>query len=121
MWMFFLLCSYRKFIEANGFFLFEFQAKILLMKLSVIFLLLYTIFFSSGLYAQAQTHEKITQAVEQRNYALAADELENLRKSDVKIYEANNYDYLLARVAEKKAITPRRWRIIKLSLTEIRF
>lgn len=42
------------------------------------------------------------QAIEQRNYALATDELENLRKSDEKIFELNNYDYLLARTAEKK-------------------
>ncbi|MBA2735367.1 MAG: tetratricopeptide repeat protein, partial [Pyrinomonadaceae bacterium] len=72
------------------------------MKLFKVFPLLFTFFFLSNFYASAQTREKITQAVEQRNYALAVSELENLRKSDQKIFEINNYDYLLARMAEKK-------------------
>jgi len=72
------------------------------MKLFKVFPLLFTVFFLSNFYASAQTREKITQAVEQRNYALAVSELENLRKSDQKIFEINNYDYLLARMAEKK-------------------
>ena len=72
------------------------------MKLSRIFLSLSIILISGNFYASAQTREKIMQAVEQRNYALAVSELENLRKSDQKIFEINNYDYLLARMAEKK-------------------
>jgi soluble lytic murein transglycosylase len=70
------------------------------MKLSKISLLIFTIVFSGILHAQ--THEKIMRAVEQRNYPLAAAELDNLKKSDPKIFEVNNYDYLLARMAEKK-------------------
>ncbi|MGI8883172.1 MAG: tetratricopeptide repeat protein, partial [Pyrinomonadaceae bacterium] len=72
------------------------------MKFSKLFLLLFTIGFPLSFYAQTQTHDKITQAVGQRNYALAVGELENLRRSDAKVFEANNYDYLLARMAEKK-------------------
>jgi soluble lytic murein transglycosylase len=70
------------------------------MKLSAILLLLFTIFVSGA--ASGQAPEKIRQAVEQRNYADAFNELENLRKSDVKNFELNNYDYLLGRMAEKK-------------------
>ena len=72
------------------------------MKFSKLFLLLFTISFPLSFYAQTQTHDKITLAVRQRNYALAVGELENLRRSDAKVFEANNYDYLLARMAEKK-------------------
>src|SRR5215213_7272554 len=75
-----------------------------LMKISNAFYLILTAVFSASLFAQtpAETHQKIWQAVENRDYQSAASELETLKTSDKKIFELNNYDYLLARVAEKK-------------------
>jgi tetratricopeptide (TPR) repeat protein len=49
-----------------------------------------------------ETHRKIRQSVENRDYAAAENELKALQKSDKKLFEANNYDYLLARMAEKR-------------------
>ena len=72
------------------------------MKISnAFFLLLLT---AASLFAQtpSETHQKILQAVENRDYAAAAGELEALKKADRTLFEINNYDYLLARVAEKK-------------------
>ncbi len=43
----------------------------------------------------------IKNAVEKKDYQTAVNELQNLEKSDKKIFEINNYDYLLARMAEK--------------------
>ncbi len=59
---------------------------------------------NSFLFAQnpADTHRKIETAVESRDYQTAISELENLEKSDKKIFKLNNYDYLLARLAEKR-------------------
>lgn len=69
------------------------------------FILLFFIFSfcAVSLSAQtlAETAEKIRVAVENKNYQAAVGELEALKKSDRKVFEANNYDYLLARVAEK--------------------
>ncbi len=72
------------------------------MKFVKLSLFLSTIFLSLNFYVSAQMREKISQAVTQRNYALAVAELENLKTSDAKVFEINNYDYLLARMAEKK-------------------
>lgn len=49
-----------------------------------------------------ETHKKILDLVENRDYNAAISELQNLRQSDKKIFELNNYDYLLARLAEKQ-------------------
>lgn len=46
-------------------------------------------------------HSKIKSAVEKKDYQTAISELQNLEKSDKKTFELNNYDYLLARTAEK--------------------
>src|SRR5215204_1764104 len=75
-----------------------------LMKISNAFFLILLAAFSASLLAQtpAETHQKILQAVEDRDYQSAASELEALKKTDKKIFELNNYDYLLARIAEKK-------------------
>ena len=48
-----------------------------------------------------EANAQIRAAIENRNFAAAEGELENLRKSDRKAFEINNYDYLLARAAEK--------------------
>ena len=45
---------------------------------------------------------KIRQSLENRDYQTAIGELETLKKADKKMFELNNYDYLLARLAEKK-------------------
>jgi soluble lytic murein transglycosylase len=47
-------------------------------------------------------HTKISQLLENRDYQNAIIELNSLKKSDKKLIENNNYDYLLARLAEKK-------------------
>ena len=75
-----------------------------LMKLSSAFFLILTLFFSLNLFAQTpmETHRKILQTIENRDYAAAIGELETLKKADGKIFELNNYDYLLARIAEKQ-------------------
>lgn len=49
-----------------------------------------------------ETHQKILTAIENRDYSGAIGELQKLQKSDRKIFEINNYDYLLARLAQKK-------------------
>jgi soluble lytic murein transglycosylase len=49
-----------------------------------------------------EIHRKIKTATENREYQTAITELETLKKTDQRIYELNNYDYLLARLAEKQ-------------------
>ncbi|MEP6903166.1 MAG: hypothetical protein ABJA66_15565, partial [Actinomycetota bacterium] len=71
------------------------------MKLSNAFLLFALVLFSANLFAQTETPQKILQAVETRDYQTAINELETLKKADKKIFELNNYDYLLARLSEK--------------------
>jgi soluble lytic murein transglycosylase len=73
-----------------------------LMKLSNAFLLFFITLFSVDLFAQTETHQRIMQAVEARDYQTALNELDNLGKTDKKIFELNNYDYLTARLAEKQ-------------------
>ena len=74
------------------------------MKFSNAFFLLLTALFSVNLFAQnpSETHQKILRAVESRDYQTASSELETLKKTDKKIFEFNNYDYLLARISERK-------------------
>ena len=48
----------------------------------------------------ADVHRKILESVSSRDYSAAITELQDLKKSDPKAFETNNYDYLLARVAE---------------------
>ncbi len=59
---------------------------------------------SVSIFAQNFTeaaHQKIRRAVENRDYQTAISELQILEKADVKLFALNNYDYLLARTAEK--------------------
>lgn len=55
------------------------------------------------LYSQtpAETHKKIRTALDRGEYAAVIADLEGIAKRDRKMFEANNYDYLLARMAEK--------------------
>ena len=48
-----------------------------------------------------ETASKIRAAIENKDYQTAVAELEALEKTDRKVFRANNYDYLLARAAEK--------------------
>ncbi|HEV2914059.1 MAG TPA: tetratricopeptide repeat protein [Pyrinomonadaceae bacterium] len=62
--------------------------------------------FLLSLPLQAQTprerHEKIRAAVEGGDYATAIEELNQLRSREPSVFTLNNYDYLLARLAEKR-------------------
>lgn len=49
-----------------------------------------------------ENHSKIRYAVEQEGFADALHELKNLQKEKPKVFTANNYDYLLARLSEKQ-------------------
>ncbi len=49
----------------------------------------------------AETSQKIRSSIESRDYQTVLTALEALEKSDKKTYEANNYDYLSARMLEK--------------------
>jgi soluble lytic murein transglycosylase len=66
-------------------------------------LFLLTILFSFAVPAQSlpETHSKIRNAVENKDYQNAVVELQNLERADKKIFALNNYDYLLARMAER--------------------
>ncbi len=66
--------------------------------------LLFIAVFSFSAFAQTspETPQKIRRAVENKDYQTAIDELENLAKSDAKLFTVNNYDYLTARMAEKQ-------------------
>lgn len=65
---------------------------------------LFSILCAVQIFAQgfSETHDKIKTATENKDYQTAIAELETLKKTDQKIYELNNYDYLLARLSEKQ-------------------
>jgi soluble lytic murein transglycosylase len=65
-----------------------------------LFCLITFFFFSMSIFAQ-DIHLKIRQSLTNREYKSAITELQNLRKTDKKVFQANNYDYLLARISEK--------------------
>ena len=48
-----------------------------------------------------EIHQRIKTATENKDYPAAVAELETLKRENQKVYELNNYDYLLARLAEK--------------------
>ncbi|MEP7074764.1 MAG: tetratricopeptide repeat protein [Acidobacteriota bacterium] len=62
-----------------------------------------TIFIVSSSYSQtaAELSSRIKSAVENREYVVAIDLLRKFREQDPEAFEANNYDYLLGRMAEK--------------------
>ena len=64
---------------------------------------LLTLLFSFAASAQntSETHSKIRNAVENKDYQNAVVELQTLERTDKKIFALNNYDYLLARMAER--------------------
>src|SRR6266550_5074269 len=46
-------------------------------------------------------NRKLEKAIEQRQYSIAVSELKNFKQSDRRLFELNNYDYLLGRMSEK--------------------
>ncbi len=64
--------------------------------------LLFSIWFFSTIIFAQDFQTKIRSAVENRDYSAAVIELNSLKKSDKKLFQINNYDYLLARISEKK-------------------
>ena len=69
----------------------------------LIYTFLCLFFFTLQSYSQDlnEIHRKIKTATENRDYQTATAELETLKKDNQKVYEANNYDYLAARLMEK--------------------
>ena len=69
----------------------------------VISLFTIAIFLALSVSAQSEPSlaERIRDAVEKREYLTAVSLLKDLANSDSKLFELNNYDYLLARMAEK--------------------
>jgi soluble lytic murein transglycosylase len=51
--------------------------------------------------SEGESHQKIKTAIEKREYLIAVNELEGIARSNRNLFELNNYDYLLARMAEK--------------------
>lgn len=76
---------------------------LIVMKRFLFFILFSTIFSTVNLFAQnfQETHQKILKAVADRDHSSAAGELQTIQKLNKKIFYLNNYDYLLARIAEK--------------------
>lgn len=50
----------------------------------------------------AERHQKLRAAVEERNYAGAVTDLQAIRTTEPSIFSLNNYDYLLARLSERR-------------------
>jgi tetratricopeptide (TPR) repeat protein len=71
-------------------------------KLSVF--ILFSFLFCNIVSAQnlSEAHAKIRDAVDSNDYQTAASELQVLEQKDKNIFTLNNYDYLLARMAEKQ-------------------
>ncbi len=65
---------------------------------------LFSLLFCITVSAQnsSEAHTKIRNAVENKDYQTAAGELQILEQKDKKNFTLNNYDYLLARMAEKQ-------------------
>ncbi|MEO8648070.1 MAG: tetratricopeptide repeat protein, partial [Acidobacteriota bacterium] len=63
--------------------------------------------FSLTVAAQSidETHKRIQDLAAERNYSAAAAELAKLKAAQPIIFEANNYDYLAARMSEKSGDT----------------
>ncbi len=73
------------------------------MKEYLFFVLIAFVFSVNNIFAQnfQETRQKILKEIENRDYQTAVGELQTLQKSDKTFFERNNYDYLLARLAEK--------------------
>ena len=69
--------------------------------------LLVVIFSFQAVTAQSitETHQQIRNAIDERNYLAAVSKLRNMEARTQAVFQANNYDYLLARVSEKTGDT----------------
>lgn len=69
--------------------------------------LLVVIFSIQAVTAQSlnETHRRIRNALDERNYLAAVSELRDIEARTPVAFQANNYDYLLARVSEKTGDT----------------
>ncbi len=63
----------------------------------------FILFFTLDISAQnrEEIHSRIRNAVGNRDYQTAINELQNFERADKKLFALNNYDYLLARMSEK--------------------
>lgn len=66
-------------------------------------LIILTIAFVNLIHAQepADIHARIRAEVAERDYVAAINDLQSLKTKQPAVFEANNYDYLLARIADK--------------------
>jgi soluble lytic murein transglycosylase len=64
----------------------------------------FILLFSLALQAQTpcERHERIRASVESGDYAAALNELGSLRSADPSVFAINNYDYLVARLSERR-------------------
>ncbi len=69
----------------------------------VSFLLFFLVWLTTFVFAQSgpERHQKIREALDNQDFVLAFRELQSFRKVEPKVFEINNFDYLLGRVAEK--------------------
>ena len=67
---------------------------------SVFFLIVFSV-FAANAQQDMTPGERVRTAVNNREYLVAVSLLKDLANSDTRIFELNNYDYLLARMAEK--------------------
>lgn len=70
-------------------------------RLFLIFALINLFFLNTFPQAGDESHQKIRSAVERREYPVAVKDLESIAATNRNIFELNNYDYLLGRLAEK--------------------
>jgi soluble lytic murein transglycosylase len=71
-------------------------------ELPKLFLLTLLFSFAAAAQSLSESHLKIRNAVENKDYQTAAAELQTLEQANEKIFALNNYDYLLARITEKQ-------------------
>ncbi len=71
-------------------------------KLSVFFLFSFLFCITVSAQNSFEAHTKIRNAVENKDYQTAVIELQTLEQNDKKTFTLNNYDYLLARIAERQ-------------------
>jgi soluble lytic murein transglycosylase-like protein/TolA-binding protein len=72
-----------------------------------VFLFILALLFCLSVQAQTprERHERIRASVESGDYGSAVNELGSLRSADPNVFTLNNYDYLLARLSERRGDT----------------
>lgn len=59
------------------------------------------LFFTAAAQTPQATHQQLLSAIDEGNLSAALDQLRMLHSADPKVFAANNYDYLLARLQER--------------------